>query len=198
MSSEMCIRDRDQTFWQTLQEQRAAADKTGPAPLQHALAVQENGNLAPDTFVMSRGNARALGDQVVPGFPAVLNVSDPVLSIAPVDSTSCGRRTVLANWIASPANRLTSRVIVNRVWQHHFGRGIVSTPDDFGRAGELPSHPQLLDWLSIDFADYRWSGKRQHRHILHSSPYRQQSAFIPPTHALSLIHITEPTRRTPN
>jgi hypothetical protein len=172
---ENVLSKEDQTFWKVLQEQRAEADKTGLAPLPHALAVQENGNLAPDTFVMSRGNARALGDQVVPGFPTVLNVSDPVLSIAPVDSTSCGRRTVLANWIASPANRLTSRVIVNRVWQHHFGRGIVDSPSNFGLGGSPPTHPLLLNWLANQFVNDGWRLKSLHRLIMTSSAYRMSS-----------------------
>lgn len=172
---ENVLSKEDQAFWKVLQEQRAADDKTGPAPLPHALAVQENGNLAPDTFVMARGNARALGDRVVPGFPAVLNVSDPVLSIAPENSTSCGRRTVLADWIASPANRLTSRVIVNRVWQHHFGRGIVDSPSNFGLHGGLPTHPLLLDWLAHRFVNDGWRLKSLHRLIMTSSAYRMSS-----------------------
>ena len=186
---ENVLSKEDQALWQALQEQRVAADKTGPAPLPHALAVQENGNLAPDTFVMARGNARALGDQVVPGFPAVLNVSDPVLSIAPANSASCGRRTVLADWIASPENRLTSRVIVNRVWQHHFGRGIVDSPSNFGLGGSPPTHPLLLNWLANQFVNDGWRLKSLHRLIMTSSAYRMSSG------ADSLVLTGDPKNR---
>ena len=172
---ENVLSEEDQTLWKVLQEQREASEKTGPAPLPHALAVQENGNLAPDTFVMVRGNARALGDQVVPGFPEVLNVPDPVLPAAGANSASCGRRTVLADWIAGPTNCLTSRVIANRVWQHHFGRGIVDSPSDFGLRGVRPTHPLLLDWLANRFVNEGWHLKSLHRLIMTSSAYRMSA-----------------------
>jgi hypothetical protein len=86
-----------------------------------------------------------------------------------------GRRRVLADWIVSPDNPLTARVLVNRVWQHHFGRGLVPTPNDFGVAGEPPSHPELLDWLADEFVRGGWSMKRLHRQILASHTWRQAS-----------------------
>src|SRR6185369_14877960 len=94
---------------------------------------------------------------------------------------SSGRRSVLADWVASKDNPLTARVFVNRLWQHHFGRGIVPTPNDFGKLGEAPTHPELLDWLAAEFvtpADAKatpWSIKRMHRLIMTSNAYRMSS-----------------------
>jgi hypothetical protein len=87
------------------------------------------------------------------------------------------RRRQLANWIASADNPLTARVVVNRIWQYHFGKGIVRTPSDFGATGDRPSHPQLLDWLSTEFVQKGWSWKAMHRLILTSNTYRQSSRF---------------------
>ncbi|HXI50483.1 MAG TPA: DUF1553 domain-containing protein, partial [Candidatus Saccharimonadales bacterium] len=95
---------------------------------------------------------------------------------------SAGRRSgraALADWLASPANPLTARVMVNRIWQHHFGRGLVSTPSDFGTRGALPSHPELLDWLAGEFIRSGWSIKAMHRLILGSAAYRQSSSGPP-------------------
>src|SRR4029078_1693704 len=81
-------------------------------------------------------------------------------------------RLCLARWIASPANPWTARVMVNRIWQHHFGRGLVATSDNFGIRGERPSHPELLDWLDTRFVDSAWSVKWMHRMIVLSSTYQ--------------------------
>ncbi len=90
----------------------------------------------------------------------------------PFAGGSSGRRTALAEWIASPDNPLTARVMVNRLWQHHFGEGIVRTPSDFGINGERPSHPELLDWLATQFVEKKWSIKAMHRLMLTSNAYR--------------------------
>jgi hypothetical protein len=89
---------------------------------------------------------------------------------------SSGRRTALAQWVTSPENPLFARVMVNRVWQHHFGVGLVSTPDNLGRSGAKPSHPELLDYLATEFVRGGWSLKALHRLILTSAAYRQSSA----------------------
>ena len=81
----------------------------------------------------------------------------------------------LANWIANPENPLTARVMVNRIWQFHFGRGIVETASDFGRNGTPPTNLELLDWLAVKFTEEKWSIKKMHRLILHSATYRQSS-----------------------
>ena len=91
---------------------------------------------------------------------------------------------MLASWIASPDNPLTKRVIVNRIWQQHFGRGLVVTANDFGRLGQPPTHPQLLDWLTCEFVRNGWSFKRLHKLIVMSATWRQ-SATHPEAEAIS-------------
>ena len=114
--------------------------------------------------------------EVLPSFPALLGLPTP--KIIPTNS-STGRRTALARWITSNDNPLTPRVIVNRIWQHHFGTGIVPTPNDFGTLGEPPSHPELLDWLASRFIDGEWKLKEIHRLILNSKTYRQTARREP-------------------
>ena len=87
-----------------------------------------------------------------------------------------GRRTALANWIVASKNPLTARVMVNRIWQYHFGRGIVRSPNNFGTQGDKPTHPELLDWLAAEFVRQGWRLKPLHRLIVHSSAYRMSSA----------------------
>ena len=89
------------------------------------------------------------------------------------------RRAALAKWITDPANPLTWRSIVNRAWQYHFGRGLVDTPNDFGRMGGMPTHPELLDWLAVEFRDGGGSIKKLHRLIVTSAAYRQVAATTP-------------------
>ena len=137
-------------------------------------AVRENGPKAPETFVLGRGNPRAKGEKVEPGFPSVLG-ADPPPAPNPT-GTSSGWRTVLADWIASPDNKLTGRVMVNRVWQHHFGRGLSADPSDFGRIGSGVTHPELLDWMAHRFAhELGWSIKDLHRLIMGSETYAMSS-----------------------
>jgi hypothetical protein len=115
---------------------------------------------------------------VVPGPPQVLvSLEKPQLAAFPELNLpgSTGRRTALAKWMASKDNPLTARVIVNRVWQYHFGRGISETTNDLGHLGSPPSHPQLLDWLASELIDSGWSLKHLHRLIVTSSTYRQAS-----------------------
>jgi hypothetical protein len=99
---------------------------------------------------------------------------------------SSGRRSTLAAWITRPEHPLTARVIVNRVWQHHFGRGLVATPNDFGRLGARPSHPELLDWLARRFVDQGWSLKKLHRDLVLSATYRQ-TARVPVSEKAALV-----------
>lgn len=128
---------------------------------------------APPTFLLFGGNHERPMEEVQPGFPAAIaNGEEPV--IVPTAASS-GRRTALANWIASPKNPLTARVYVNRVWSQYFSRGIVRTVSNFGKAGELPANPELLDYLADTFVQQGWSIKKLHREILLSSVYRQSS-----------------------
>ena len=146
-----------------------------PIPAQDlTIAVNYCDPRPPAVFVLPRGNPHAKGAEVKPGFPEVLGVPDPVLP--PPGAKSSGRRTVLADWVASKSNPLTARVMANRVWQGHFGRGIVPTANDFGKLGEPPTHPELLDWLATEFMDGGWTLKRFHKLILLSNTYQLSSA----------------------
>jgi hypothetical protein len=123
------------------------------------------------------------GKPVEPGFLSVLTGGTPAVIEPLPDRQSSGRRRALAEWIASPGNPLTARVMVNRIWHYHFGRGIVGTPSNFGRMGTLPSHPELLDWLATEFIREGWSIKKIHRLILTSSTYQMSSSFYRATNA---------------
>jgi len=138
------------------------------------MALVETKADAPPTHVMLRGQAANKGEAVPPAAPVVLS-SKPVLFPQPTGRTSLRRRT-LAEWIAAPGNPLTWRVMVNRVWQHHFGAGLVETPSNFGVSGMVPSHPELLDWLTRQFIAAGGRLKSLHKLMLMSATYRQQSA----------------------
>lgn len=144
--------------------------------------VQERGETPQPLHIHLRGSAHAPGEQVYPGFPAVLGkgTNEPIPAAAtPVSWTggkTSGRRLALAKWITSEDNPLTSRVMANRIWQHHFGRGITPSTSDFGTLGEMPSHPELLDWLALRFQSSGWKIKDMHRLILKSRSYRMSSA----------------------
>ena len=125
-----------------------------------------------ETRILVLGDHKRLGQPVVPGFLSILD-PNPALIPKPANPKTLGRRLALARWIASPENPLTARVFVNRLWQQHFGQGLVDTPNDFGLAGSRPSHPELLDWLAAEFVRGGWSVKRLHRTVLLSAAYRQ-------------------------
>ena len=129
---------------------------------------------APQTHLLVRGKASAPGPVVQPGVPTVLVSSQPDF-LEPSGKTT-RRRLTMARWMASPENPLTARVMVNRVWQHHFGAGIVRTPSDFGVMGSAPTHEQLLDWLADWFVNEgEWSLKKLHRLIMASNSYRMST-----------------------
>ena len=135
------------------------------------------------TYVLERGHWNRKGEPVEPGFPsAIEGHSRP----APIDLDpfgrypTRGRRLALAKWIASPENPLTARVMVNRLWHWHFGRGIVDTPSDFGKNGAAPTHPRLLDWLAHELVKQNWSLKAMHRLLVTSGAYRQSSLHSDP------------------
>ncbi|HZY88909.1 MAG TPA: DUF1549 and DUF1553 domain-containing protein, partial [Gemmataceae bacterium] len=146
-----------------------------PPKLPRAYVWFEDGPTAPPTHVLRRGSPSNPGAVVTPGVPAVLARQQPAPPTALARST--GRRLWLARWIAGPDNPLTARVMVNRVWAWHFGKGLVATPSDFGVAGERPSHPELLDWLASEFVAGGWRLKRLHRLIVLSSAYQTTSAL---------------------
>jgi hypothetical protein len=130
----------------------------------------ESGPAAPATCILQRGNPNHPGDEVEPGLPAILAPQQPAPPMPLADST--GRRLWLGHWLASPHNPLTARVLVNRVWMLHFGKGLVATPNDFGLMGETPSHPELLDWLAARFVANGWRLKPLHRLLVLSNTYR--------------------------
>jgi len=162
--------------------------KRKPMPAQElALSVNNCQPKPPPQHVLIRGNPHANGAKVEPGFPEVLGFEAPSFGPLAARSKTSGRRSVLANWIASKDNQLTARVLVNRLWQFHFGRGIVASANDFGKFGVLPTHPELLDWLAAEFvnptwrehpdqegrdSDSAWRIKRMHRLIMRSNAYQ--------------------------
>ncbi len=171
-----------------LQKQLAAFDHLKPAPLPMAMVATDAPGASPATFRLAVGDYRKPQEEVRPGFPAFLGRSEPEIATPAGGSQSSGRRAALANWLCRPDHPLTTRVLVNRLWQHHFGTGIVGTPNDFGAMGEPPSHPELLDWLAIELVERGWSMKAMHRLMVTSATYRQSSAvdFDSPQHAKAL------------
>ncbi|MDB6076357.1 MAG: hypothetical protein JWO82_104 [Akkermansiaceae bacterium] len=146
-------------------------DERKRTPGIEALVITETGPVPPPTFINIRGSAHALGEEVHPGFPAIFGGQDAVIPEPLPGATTSGRRLALAKWIASPDNPRTARVMMNRIWEHHFGRGIAPSPNDFGYLGIPATHPELLDWLATEFIRQGWSIKAMHRLILHSKAY---------------------------
>ncbi|HKW97737.1 MAG TPA: DUF1549 and DUF1553 domain-containing protein [Bryobacteraceae bacterium] len=162
--------------WSDLKAQLAKFDDLKPAPEPIAQAMIDNGRESPKTHVLAVGVYDAYKEEVQPGFLSILD-PEPAAITPPANVNSTGRRTALANWLASGNNPLTARVMVNRIWHYHFGRGIVGTPSDFGVMGERPSNPALLDYLAATFVENGWSIKKMHRLILLSNTYRQSAKF---------------------
>ena len=150
----------------------AALRRAGPVPLSYAANIQA----PPPTHVLARGDAEAPGDVVSPGGLTAVPAPSGDFGLAP-DAPDAERRRRLAAWLTDPRNPLARRVIVNRIWQHHFGKGIVATPSDFGAQGESPSHPKLLDWLAAELLNGGSSLKRVHRLICLSAAYRQSTEW---------------------
>ncbi len=143
----------------------------------HIRGLADMGSTVPDTFLRVRGEYDNFGEKVEPGPLAVL--SDPRRPFQVPDlgdgAQTAGLRTALARWLVHPDHPLTARVMVNRIWHYHFGNGLVRTPDNFGKKGERPTHPELLDWLATEFVRGGWSTKAMHKLIMTSTVYRQGS-----------------------
>jgi hypothetical protein len=146
-----------------------------PKPVDKANLLVHTEDVPP-THVLNRGDWQNKGEQVKPSFPAALHEGKPI--VEPKDHFIPQRRKALAEWLTSKDNPLFARVMVNRIWQWHFGEGIVSTPSDFGRQGTRPSNPELLDWLAAEFMDRGFSVKQMHRLILTSDAYRRSGKAI--------------------
>ena len=165
--------------WESLNKQmesfsRAQARQVFPPPM----GMSEIGTVAPPTFLLKRGDVKSHGVEVAPGFPSAIDDREALVPDQPLAAKTTGRRSELANWLTSSENPLTARVAVNRLWQHHFGRGIVGTPSDFGIQGDVPTHPELLDWLAVEFMARGWSPKAMHRLMVTSAAYHQASTPI--------------------
>jgi hypothetical protein len=156
-----------------LQLALARFDHLRPEPLPEAFVATDAGPEAPPTLLRGRRG----GERVIaPGFLTILEPGAPEIRPLP---HSTGRRSALAAWVTRPDHPLATRTIVNRVWQHHFGRGLAGTPNDLGKLGERPTHPELLDWLARRFVASGWSLKSLHREILLSATYRQTARISP-------------------
>jgi hypothetical protein len=184
------VRVTDEEIRECLDEQQRAALHNierrlvtmfqGYAPKPFSCGITDVGDFSPKTFVPAKGKAEPV--EVTPGFFSALGGGDipersfarPVTGPIPMFPTT-GRRHALAEWLTKPDHPLTARVMVNRVWQYHFGRGIVATPSDYGSRGAAPTHPELLDYLAAEFVAQGWSLKKLHKQILLSEAYQRDS-----------------------
>ncbi|WP_254510751.1 DUF1549 and DUF1553 domain-containing protein [Anatilimnocola floriformis] len=161
--------------YEDLMKQLSAFDNVRPQPLPIAMAAADVGSRAPATHCLEGGDYKKPGEEVQPGFLAVLSKESPHIT-PPLDRpNSTGRRAALARWLTQPNHPLTARVMVNRLWQHYFGTGIVGTPNNFGVMGESATNPQLLDHLAASLVMDNWQLKDVHRQIVSSHVYRQSS-----------------------
>jgi len=158
------IRDAHENLTR-LQRERRAFEETLPTVM-----VMQEMDQPRATHVLIRGQYDQPGEQVEPGVPS---------AFAPLPANTPRNRLSFARWLVSPEHPLTARVAVNRIWQMHFGQGLVRTSEDFGAQGDLPSHPELLDWLATEFVQSGWNIKLLHRRIVTSSTYRQSSDVSP-------------------
>ena len=167
--------DSEKTLAASLEQQIAELKKSRPQ-FGRIQALWDVGQ-PPAIHELMRGNIETPGPEVSAGFVSVLCEAGKSAAVRPPDTmaNSSGRRLAFARWLTSRDHPLTARVVVNRVWMHHFGKGIVPTPENFGHSGASPTHPQLLDWLAADFMEHGWRIKRLHKLIMTSTAYRQSS-----------------------
>ncbi len=159
----------------TALKRQIAGEKTKLIPSMEIRALWDRGRPSP-TYILRRGEYNKPGRLVGPGVPAVLTDGRTPFEVKPPFPNKSGRRLAFAKWLTTPDHPLTSRVIVNRIWFHHFGAGLVGTLENFGLKGDRPTHPELLDWLAQEFVREGWSIKSMHRLIMRSRTYQQASA----------------------
>lgn len=172
------LNEPDRLKLSSLQQEIASSDRRLASLQIHQVQALWDVGAAPTIRLLHRGDVDFAGPKVSPGFLAILSPpgrSDAVPSFRAIGETT-GLRLAFAEWLTSPEHPLTARVIVNRMWQHHFGSGIVSTPGNFGETGARPTHPELLDWLAVEFMEQGWSAKRLHKMMMLSTVYRQSSS----------------------
>ena len=155
----------------SLQNELARFDELKPKALPTAMLVTDIGPASPPLTIPKDKTQTP----IEPGFLTLMDESAAKIEPVTGNPKTTGRRATLAKWLADPSNPLTARVFVNRLWQHHYERGLVGTPSDFGHLGEQPSHPELLDWLAKYFVEHNWSAKAIHKLVVTSATYRQSA-----------------------
>lgn len=170
----------DKATYEELQKRLAEFDAIKPQPPSPLMTAADFPGLVSPTIIPDSPDS----EPISPGFPAVLG-DEPIADKPPTADcmnshgvATTGRRTELAQWIGRHDNPLTTRVIVNRIWQQHFGQGLVATASDFGRLGTPPTHPELLDWLAVTFVKDGWSFKKLHKRILTSATWQQSAIHL--------------------
>jgi hypothetical protein len=162
----------------TIKAEIQALERQKPRRPPTARAIGERGRNPQPSFFLHRGSQDARGSRMTPGVLTVASNGEWPFPAPPEDAQSSWQRKGFAEWLVSPDNPLTSRVMVNRLWQHHFAEGIVRTPSNFGKMGVPPTHPALLDYLAVEFVERGWSVKAMHRLMLTSEAYRMASADV--------------------
>jgi hypothetical protein len=165
-------------FWAGYIEPRGRELMGGPSRDElgfDVLGWTDRAREPPPLHLLKKGDPHRPAQEVEPSVPSLVPALHRPMEAPPEEAATSHRRLQLARWIADPANPLTSRVLVNRLWQHHFGHGIVRSSDNFGFNGEVPTHPELLDWLADEFVSGGWEIKRMHRRMMLAEAYRQDS-----------------------
>ncbi len=170
------LKGKEKERYEALAKELATFDKLKPVGLEVVMGASDVGPTAPAMHRLAGGNWHNPQEEVRPGFPRHVGPAmEPDMSVSEGVGRTTGRRAALARWITDPRNPLTGRVMVNRMWQMLFGRGIVGTPNDLGSQGELPTHPELLDWLTRRFIESGWDVKELVRLMVMSEAYRRAS-----------------------
>jgi hypothetical protein len=169
------LKGADAARWQEMKAELARFAPLHPGDMPVGSGITDIGAEAPKTFTLAVGMYDSPKEEVEPGFLSILHPGPAKITPVPKPNSS-GRRAALARWLTDPANPLPSRVMANRIWHYHFGRGLVGTPSDFGVMGESPVNPALLDWLACTFIENGWSMKSMHRLIMLSNTYQQSSS----------------------
>jgi len=170
------LKSADREKYKGLLAQLKQFSNIDPGEEPVGIGMRDVSQQSPATHILNVGAYDAPKEEVQPGFLTIVDPNPPKI-VPPPGLNSTGRRTALANWLASPQNPLTARVFVNRLWHYHFGQGIAPSPSDFGIMGGRPSNPELLDWLAADFVKSGWDIKRMQKLMVMSATYRQSSAF---------------------